>query len=507
MDKSEILRKQILISSVVVSKDYEFSKEIIVDDRLRVYVGKDLNYRTGKRDDGSDFIIAGDLISHIGAIDEVFDLLCNTKGSIENIDSDWTGRWLYLDNEVIVTDPCGLFGLWYYHSSSQFLCSTSSKILSLISSSELAIELKIKQGLASWPFLPGPDEGIKRLLPTQYINAESFRPIARSVILRDYFSLSDREVTDRTSKYLLSLVKSLKGSRLLVPLSAGLDSRLIASIVKSANLDFSTYTFLKENSLTSNDVVKTSAVSYSDLTLPHIISELLNVPHKYITPKEFNLTLYENYVRFSDGLVHENDLVYYAKSQWDQLDKNRIILLGQVAELGSLYYSELLADIDSSDGSADQLESALNRVFNPEGHSVVSLSINSYCKYLHSTKYLFPDAVKLSERIYLEQRLAGWCSNLQQSLDITGTTRIHLFSSKVMISLFLSQSDKAKKERSSFKEIIMNLTPELRTIPVNPKDPFFYSIKKFIYKIINTNKQAVLIKFKEAVKRLLKIST
>jgi hypothetical protein len=73
------------------------------------------------------------------------------------------------------------------------------------------------------------------------------------------------------------------------------------------------------------------------------------------------------------------------------------------------------------------------------------------------------------DRLYLEQRIAGWLSSAVQGVDITGRCEVHLANNTAFISGMLAMPASERAGGAHQRAMIRRLAPELDRFPVNPK--------------------------------------
>lgn len=146
-------------------------------------------------------------------------------------------------------------------------------------------------------------------------------------------------------------------------------------------------------------------------------------------------------------------------------------------EIGTCFFHSLF----KTPGVLPQIDEVVD-FYNLKHHRHQEKGILEYIDWVNEYLKLFPEDIDLRDRFYLEQRLRGWLSPLQQGLDLVLGERIHLYNSQMFICALLCLPEKKRRRKNFVKELIDRMAPELNNIPYNPPDPFCYGLKKKIIK-------------------------
>jgi hypothetical protein len=74
------------------------------------------------------------------------------------------------------------------------------------------------------------------------------------------------------------------------------------------------------------------------------------------------------------------------------------------------------------------------------------------------------------DRLYLEQRLGGWASSIEQALDLTAYERAYIANSHLYISTALTLPEETRLVGRHHVDLIRRMAPELLRFPFNPPD-------------------------------------
>jgi hypothetical protein len=163
------------------------------------------------------------------------------------------------------------------------------------------------------------------------------------------------------------------------------------------------------------------------------------------------------------------DREYLARGQWDEIPDNALILRGGVFEVGRAYYHGKLPFDEL--GDPDEAFSRISRAFEFDA--------------LHADSQAHPEGLRewitwcLSEpeprldwrdRFYLEQRVGGWLSAIEQALDLTIPERIHLANAAATISALVALPLEVRIRTQHHVDLIRRSAPELLRHRFNPPD-------------------------------------
>lgn len=399
--------------------------------------------------------------------------------NIEDVISTWSGRWGLIYENEIHSDFSGLLGLFYSENEQGLWISSSVSILNNLRNKTTVNKTFINENQMNW--IPPPLTNIREvysLLPSQYIDLNKKEIKMKQLFPEKFLTISEDDAIIMLKDYLITGVNNVAkmNKNIWVPLSAGYDSRLILATTLYSQKPFKTYTMRKTNkwSFFSNKPV-TSPVSKGDMVIPLDIASKIGIDHKWINKGNFShqkLMLFDNHSAYR---VKENDRVYFSNGQWDWTNDDDIILFGQVFEMGhGHYYSDF-----SYNNNKMNLSEVLYK-FNIKENSLSHQSLIKYLEWLQKYEKKYSENVDWRDKFYLEQRLAGWLSSLQQALDLVKGEKIHIANSQKFICTLLALSQTTRIGIEHHKKLIEKMAPELLEFPFNPPDPFFYSINKKI---------------------------
>jgi hypothetical protein len=398
-------------------------------------------------------------------------------GNIESTYDSWAGRWIILSPDELHGDVSGLLGCYYTFMNGSLLISSSVALLSEITNDNDGRPRSSKLSGNGMSWYPPPISGhprVRKLLPSQVLRLPSGEIRPRQLFPDERLQLPEAEALNIIQTSLETGLRWLASNdfAIWIALSAGYDSRLLLAAAIHAGVPVKTYTMRKENRW-SDRTAKTSLVSRADMVLPPRIARSAQVPHRWIDAGSLSEERLLAFDEHTYGQTVENDRVYYARGQWDWASENDVMLLGQVMEVGSCYYH---GKLDDAEGTPKQ--ESIFRWFRLDGGSVLGRGIDEYVTWESHYSRVFQEQVDWRDKFYLEQRVSGWASALQQGLDLVQGERVHLINSQRLICAMLSLPAEARAGKRFVTTLVDRMAPDLNGIPYNPPDSGLYLLKK-----------------------------
>lgn len=393
----------------------------------------------------------------------------NSLEQVENITHFWAGRWCLIGEECIVTDASNLICLMY---SEKGIIASSPILLHQILTGRVEMPstdfLLNTKYYHNWYLLPNSGyDSVKKLLPGQKIklSKSSFdvqQKIIELHIENDYESLYN-ELCDSFINEILYLKNVLK-LKINVALSSGYDSRLIYAIVSSCSNEFASYTHVFPS------------MKPSDYRIPQHI----NASNHFIHPNRFDSRKLELYDLHSGLHAVDTDRILFAHGQWDGFKSDEVSLRGGILELAGKSPAHLY----------DKLPEL--RFTNQEDSKSFSFAMHDFRPFQMEALRQYFDYGKthslltsFNKQYYLDQRLAGWLSYIEQSLTITNTLSYHPGNSVYQINLMKNFPENILKVKGFHIDFIYRNQPKLLDYPFNPssyKDKLKLLINSKIFK-------------------------
>ena len=127
--------------------------EYPISSGIYLYLGKDLSFYKGITRGGIHFFLLGDAYCTEDYPQKVEDSLdCAVGDDIFAISRNWTGRWVLILGEDLITDASGLMSAFYHEDEKGWLVSSSIALLSDLLGGDEGKEVSTS-GL-TWKLLP-----------------------------------------------------------------------------------------------------------------------------------------------------------------------------------------------------------------------------------------------------------------------------------------------------------------------------------------------------------------
>ncbi len=447
---TDISKKQYLLSSAPLTIEGMTERRL---GQVYLYTGEKLNITECKTADNKDVLIIGNAFctdkrdkrveSDIEACEEK-DILGATRF--------WTGRWALITENLISVDATGLTSAFYLAEESEWLISSSLALISRVTGKDTVGNVR-RVGL-TWQMLPYtliPD--VRGLSCFQYIE---FSPreikLCPKVWVLDKRELSTDEKCAAVSEMLVNAAYNIhkySGKKLLLALTGGKDSRVTFSAMLKAGVPFSAYTAEHTN------------ISSADKIVPKKLCGMFGVGHRYVRKGAFSKEKYDDYLNFCAGNSNGADADFYACGQFSQIDEDTVVIRSGIFEVGQTF---------ARGYASPEAESFANdiRGFYSElsGGGVQEKAFDEYMSFVKETPV---EHIDLRDRYYLEQRVGGWASAIEQSLDINGFTSVQIANCEELLSVLASCNEKERSALALSYGVIRMLEPRALDVPVNKR--------------------------------------
>lgn len=393
---------------------------------------------------------------------------------IVNIINSWDGRWLLISNEHLYMDVTGSLGCFYTYSKGNYkIVSSSPVLLKEIVSSTVESQRIVHLSKMNW--YPGPGtryKDIYRLLPTQTINFSEnileYRPISTGEKFSNY-----SDILDYLEENILTSIKNIARDtpNIWLPLTGGHDSRLILAACYKARIKVNPFTFYKPFF---------SDITEADIKLPKKLAKLLGYKHVLVKRGRHLRTRKAIFDQHTGLNCVSNDRNYFAYGQWD-LPSPNAVLRGSVLSIGKSNYYKTLPKLKTFKRN-DLIESILNTFKVSKEYPKSKSHINGVEGWVEWFLENNDDSIDWRDRFFIEQRIGSWMSSIDQALDLTGSTMIHIGNNSNFINAFLGAPLTKRSLSKCHEDLIKRLAPDLLNYPFNPNDRLFNRIKRRIWR-------------------------
>lgn len=391
------------------------------------------------------------------------EIAISTDGTIQDLYQTWAGRWVLIGSGKLHMDSSGLIGCFYVQKQN----ASGKRELWVSSSAALLIEVlglddkpkrSIRHGVGiDW--YPPPNMcmvSIRRLLPSQILELGTGALIPRRLIPAISQNLSYEDILDRIQNYLVTTLRraTMMRDRTWLPLTAGYDSRLLLAAARFAGISVHTYTQIYPS------------ISEPDRTLPPKLAEAAGFSHYNVYGKSYRKDLTEIYDKHTGGLCVDRDRYFISREYFNWGKKGDLILRGGCFEIGRCYYWSKFSGhgIMSNVPEVDIILGEFKESSNPA-------LVQALTEWIDWTRQTPHQDMDWRDRFYLEQRLAGWLSSVEQSLDLIDADRFHTVNSHYYFANVLRIPEEKRRVSQHHVDLIARMAPELLEFPFNPVVP------------------------------------
>ncbi|HWR26761.1 MAG TPA: hypothetical protein VN316_02680 [candidate division Zixibacteria bacterium] len=423
--------------------------------------------------DGYNWILLGSPIqTDANRPDPEIEISSATSHTIQDLYQGWAGRWLLIGRGKLHMDSSGLLGCFYSArqnaaGKSELWVSSSAALLSEV----LGFENKLMRSIShrvgiDWYPPPGSCmREIRRLLPSQILELDGGYLIPRRLIPEISQNLSYEEILDRLQSYLVTTLRNAvrNRDRIWLPLTAGYDSRLLLAAARCAGISVRTCT----HSL--------PYMSVADRTLPPKLAEAAGFSHSMFYGKGHRKDLAALFEKHTGGMSADRDSYYISREYFNYIQKGDLILGGGCFEIGRCYYWSKFSGsgIIPNVPGVDIILNVLKEGSNP----VLIQALNEWIDWTRRTPH---QELDWRDRFYLEQRLSGWLSSMEQSLDLIDADRLYIANSHYYFAHVFRIPEEKRRVSQHHIDLIARMAPELMEFPFNPVGPILQRISRRI---------------------------
>ena len=415
------------------------------------------------------------------------------------------GYWVLLidikGKVLAMNDCCGLLPIYYHKKKeNKIIGSSISKIAKHVNENKSKLFNSIKDPEdffsaerlmrgeysgnkklkdSSLPLGVTPYSSIKKLLPNRIIRLDSFEsdrvfPV-KSIRSNDVKSASNDIIIKMTN-----IIRHIgeKFGNVRLPLTSGMDSRVLFAICEKSNIKYRSFTYVLEG------VEKNKGSAESEFGRDALVAKNIcrryGVEHDTIEMKtDIDVKDVTSMLNNIDYLVSSSTLPYEFKSLKEYLPKESTVLNGSVSEIGRPLYGF---------GCLPDFSMHASLLANISGHQSIASIRSMFDEWIKESKDVSAEyGIGVMDLLYWEERMGNWQSSFQQQLRPI-TNVITPYNCRSVIRDFLSVSYKKRVANKVHKNILSIFDPNLLSYPINPPygndylDSSKYRIKKAIKK-------------------------
>jgi hypothetical protein len=394
--------------------------------------------------------------SRLRPIDE---LAHATSSTVEGMYHTWAGRWVLIGDGRLYLDASGLSSCFYGFKETigdgkELLASSSLGLLvGLLETNPCPVRSIQHQKGMDW--YAGPRsrfDSARQLLPSQILELKTGDIFPRQLLPKTTDNPSYDDLLDVLQNYLVTAVtqaSNLSGN-LMLPLTAGYDSRLLLATLSYAGIPATTYTHIHKH------------MSPADTLLPPELANAVGFKHVAYPGMEYRSDLADLCHLHTNGNCVDRDRYYISHQYFNWCRKGDLILRSGGSEIGRCFYWRKFPEPHTS--SILPSSEVILHGFEKDPHPSLAQTIDEWVVWSKETGC---DRLDWRDRLYLEQRLGCWLSAVEQLLDLIDADRFHSFNSHSYFSRVLQVPAAKRQLKQHHVDLIKRMAPALAKFPFN----------------------------------------
>ncbi|MEW9920342.1 hypothetical protein AB2B41_12055 [Marimonas sp. MJW-29] len=430
--------------------DQRFETSIHLSANIYISIGKNVPFRELRNINGERSILIGHAVvaSDSGEPKRIGEIV---KPDILAHSQNWAGRWLLISPKMIIPDGVASLSCFYPINKNGVIGASHPSLA--CPTSKLIDEAAVATGAV---IPPGTGyEGVKKLLPTQIMLITDGRIKKRPVNFNTDCKLTYEQLLESLAAKYQSIIRGIaaEANELWLPLTAGLDSRLLLAIAASSNIEFQAFTFQKGY----------LNMPIADRVTPPKLSRIVKINHKKIYGKAANKDIVDEMTLHFGRLSEDPGTpLYFAKhGYYDSFNSRATLLSGLFGELGRAYFHR---KISTNNISADDIATTAVRTV-PNYQAAQEL-----VDWWHTYPLSGVDPI---ERAHWEARLSGKTCNALNLSDYMFQNKISgIFPAFNCLDVFCDLFSFEREIRiggQHMLDLVKMLCPEILTLPINSK--------------------------------------
>lgn len=413
---------------------------------------------TGTADDaqGNRWLLLGDALrTRHGDDDWAADIRSSPTASIMEVTEGWAGSWLLVGDGRVLTDAAALLG-FLYRPSAPVIGATSVPLLQQLlgaAPGDPGRRLRWGPGVNWYPPPASPLDGVRRLLPSQALRVEDGtvepRPLPTAPAAPPRLDSLVRDAADTIVGGLRAV--AARYERVWVGLTSGHDSRLTLAAAAAEGLPVTAFT------------ITFPGLAPADRTVPPRLAAAVGVPHRFVHWRRraagSRLSAWD---RHSGGASAEIDREFWARGLYDFAGPDDAVVRSGCFGVSKCHYWSALPPCDNrSLPTADLVLAGMREPPRP----ALSAAMNSWLRWAERTPH---DGMDWRDRLYLEQRLAGWLSGVEHALTLLPARSLNPANAGVLYRKLQAFPAPTRQRVEHQRSITAALAPQLLEFPTNP---------------------------------------
>ena len=385
---------------------------------------------------------------------------------VPQLSRSWAGRWLLMSLSNIYPDASGLLGCFYHKDPDGGLWVSSSPALiarpAFATPPDIADDRRLvyEQGISWFPPPLSRFAGLRRLLPSQTLARASGQPEPYRWMPAIHPSSDEEALTAWLTEALRTVMARLAaavGEPPWLGLTAGFDSRLMLTIALDAEIEVRPYTRLTER------------MAVADRVLPRLITRQTGLRH-WIMPEAASRKAMkarrELLTRHAAGHVSDGDARPFLTGARDGMSGVTFGGHGFAIAGGFNDWRSFPERMPAPPEAAALLMRSMGEP--PDSPAAAGLTEWFAWADAHPHPHL-----DWRDRLFLEQRQAGWLASKEQVFDLNRLERFPILNAATIYARILGLPAAQRLGSRLQQSLIEALRPELAKLPFNPSDRSF----------------------------------
>jgi hypothetical protein len=382
------------------------------------------------------------------------------SAAVPELYTSWAGRWVLVGGGAVHMDASGLLGCFHgRRPNGEVWVSSSPAILRALVAPEDRGDprrLRYEQGISWFPPPRSRFSGMHRLLPSQVLELRSgaigprrlLPPIDPSVRYDDALELVRLSLTTTLRRLARTVGQPWLG------LTAGFDSRCMLSVARAAGCEVRPFTRL------------TPRTSAADRVLPPRLAERCGFEHVFIRPPARPADRLRLVQDHGAGHVSDGDAQPILSGVRDGMAGVSLGGHGFALASGFANWRRLpAAPPPPGEGAV-----AIARLCGEPLNSGARHGLEAWLCWVHASPHAQLD---WRDRMFIEQRQAGWLSSKEQLYDLAKLERFPILNCARLNALLLGVDERLRLGSLIQLALMRRLAPDLLEVPLNPSDRRF----------------------------------
>jgi len=390
------------------------------------------------------------------------------SAAVPDLRHDWAGRWLLIgplegQSGRIYPDASALLGCLYCRDAEGELWVSSSPAL-LAEHAPGVVEalgdpraLTYNRGVSWYPPPRARFAAMRRLLPSQTLCLQEGSVEARALMPPIDPARPPELARAEIAQRLVTVLRRLAAASaepLWLGLTGGYDSRLMLALAAQAGLPLQPFTRV------------TPRMTVADRVLPPALARIAGYPHRLTYASALREDRRPLLRRHALDHLSEGDARPVLSGERDALGGISIGGHGFAIAGGFADWRALPAEPTPVAAAVDAF---LRRAGEP-AESPARAGLTAWLDWIRETPQPHLD---WRDRLYLEQRQAGWLAAKEQVSDLNAVERVPVLNSARLYALILGIDAGARRGSDLQRDLIATALPVLLSLPVNPPDRVF----------------------------------